>query len=147
MKLLRAAFVLFFVAPGVAVAAPSLVARDLPARSGTVARTPASFDLVGLHWQGRGPVCFPTQPAEGGWSAGRVSAQESDDLPDGSTAEAKRSRGWHLGSPFWVGRSQRIQYRLGPRVKRLRAFFVRTPLLAATRETAQPFATIAPGVI
>src|SRR3954454_4555907 len=147
MKLLRAAFVLFFVAPGVAVAAPSLVARDLPVRSGTVARAPASFDLVGLHWQGAGAVRFRTQHADGTWSAWRVSAPESDDLPDQSTPEAKRNRGWHLGNPFWVGRSQQIQYRLGPRVKRLRAFFVRTPLLSARPETVQPFATDAPGVI
>jgi hypothetical protein len=147
MKLLRAAFVLFFVAPGVAVAAPNLVARDLPARSGTVAQAPAAFDLVGLHWQGNGVVRFRAQRADGTWSRWHLSAPESDDLPDQGTPESKRSHGWNLGNPYWVGRSQRIQYRLGTRVKRVRAFFVRTPLLGGTPQHAQPFAANAPAII
>ena len=147
MKLLRAAFVLFFVAPGVAVAAPNLVARDLPARSGTVAQAPAAFDLVGLHWQGNGVVRFRTQRGDGTWSGWHLSAPESDDLPDRDTPESKRSYGWNLGNPYWVGRSQRIQYRLGARVRRLRAFFVRTPLLGGTPQHVQPFAANAPAII
>src|SRR5213078_869015 len=66
---------------------------------------------------------------------------------DRNTAEARRSRGWHLGNPFWVGRAERIQYRLGGRVKRLRAFFVRTPLLGGTLQHVKPFATNAPTII
>jgi hypothetical protein len=100
MKPLRAALVIFFAAPGVAVASPSLVARDLPAQSGLVAQAPSSFDLVGLHWRGNGVVRFRTQRADGAWSGWRLSAPEGDDLPDPNTAEARRMRGWHLGNPF-----------------------------------------------
>jgi hypothetical protein len=147
MKLFRAAIVLFFTAPGVAVASPSLVARDLPARSGVVAEAPTTFDLVGVHWQGSGVIRFRTQTADGTWSRWRLSAPESDDLPDRNTAEAKRSRGWHLGNPFWVGRSERIQYRLGAHVKRLRAFFVRSPLLGGTPQHVKRFTEDAPAIV
>ena len=147
MKLFRAVLVLFFAAPAVAVASPNLVARDLPARSDVVARAPNTFDLVGLHWKGSGAVRFRTQRADGTWSRWRLSAPESDDLPDRNTAEARRSRGWHLGNPFWVGRSEQIQYRLAGRVKRLRAFFVRSPLLGGTPQRVKPFAANAPTLI
>src|SRR5262249_24920081 len=147
LKLIRAAIVLFFAAPGAAFAAPSLLARDLPVHSGLVARAPETFDLVGLHWQGSGAVRFRTQRPDGTWSGWHVSAPESDDLPDRGTAEWRRSRGWHLGNPFWVGRSERIQYRMGAGVRRLRAFFVRTPLLGGTPQHVKPFATNVPPII
>jgi len=147
MKPLRAALAIFFAAPGVAVASPSLVARDLPARSGLVAQAPSAFDLVGLHWRGSGVVRFRTERADGTWSRWRLSAPEGDDLPDRNTAEARRMRGWHLGNPFWVGRSERIQYRLGGQVKRLRAFFVRSPLLGGTPQHVKAFAANAPPII
>jgi hypothetical protein len=147
MKLLRAVIVLFFAAPGAAFAAPSLLARDLPARSGLVAQAPEAFDLVGLHWQGSGAIRFRTQRPDGTWSGWHLSAPESDDLPDHGTAEWSRSRGWHLGNPFWVGRSERIQYRVGRGVTRLRAFFVRTPLLEGTPQHVRPFATNSPPII
>ena len=146
MKPFCAAIVLFFAAPGVAVASSSLVARDLPARSGVVAEAPAAFDLVGMHWRGSGVVRFRTQRADGTWSKWRLSAPE-DDLPDRNTAEGRRSRGWHLGNPFWVGRSERIQYRLGGHVQRLRAFFVRSPLLGGTPQHVKPFTENAPPII
>jgi hypothetical protein len=147
VKCLLAALAVFFAAPAVAVAAPSVVARDLSVRSGLVAQAPNAFDLVGLHWKGSGVVRFRTQRADGAWSKWRLSAPEGDDLPDRNTAEAKRGRGWHLGNPFWVGRSERIQYRVGNRVTRLRAFFVRTPLLGGTPQHVRPFAANAPTII
>jgi N-acetylmuramoyl-L-alanine amidase len=147
MKPLCAALVLFFTAPGAAVASPSLLSRDLPARSGVVAQAPSAFDLVGLHWQGSGVIRFRTQSADGTWSRWHLSAPESDDLPDRNTAEARRSRGWHLGNPFWVGRSERIQYRLGGPVKRLRAFFVRSPILGGSPQRVKPFTENAPPII
>jgi hypothetical protein len=147
VKFLPAALVVFFAAPAVAVAAPSVVARDLTVRSGLVAQAPNAFDLVGLHWKGSGAVRFRTQRPDGSWSRWRLSAPEGDDLPDSDTAEAKRSRGWHLGNPFWVGRSERIQYRVGDKVTRLRAFFVRSPLLGGTPQHVKPFAANAPTII
>jgi hypothetical protein len=147
VKLLPAAIVLLFAAPSVAWAAPSVVARDLNVRSGFVAQAPNAFDLVGLHWKGSGMVRFRTQRADGTWSTWRLSAPESDDLPDRGTAEARRDRGWHLGNPFWVGRSERIQYRLAGRVKKLRAFFVRSPLLGGTPQHVKPFTAGSPAII
>jgi N-acetylmuramoyl-L-alanine amidase len=148
MKLLRAALVLFFAAPGAAVASPaSLLARDLPARSGVSVEAPQRFDLVGLHWQGSGGIRFRTRSESGRWSAWRAAAPESDDLPDQNTAESRRSRGWHLGSPYWVGASDRIQYRLSGSVRRVRAFFVHSALQARTPPRAQPFEANAPAII
>jgi len=100
IAVLLAAIAVFFAAPATAVAAPSVAARDLSVRSGLVAQAPNAFDLVGLHWKGSGVVRFRTQRADGAWSKWRLSAPEGDDLPDRNTAEAKRSRGWHLGNPY-----------------------------------------------
>jgi N-acetylmuramoyl-L-alanine amidase len=147
VKFLPAAIVLFFAAPAVAVAAPSVVARDLSVRDGVVAQAPNAFDLVGLHWKGSGTIRFRTQRADGTWSRWQLSAPEADDLPDRGTPEARRSRGWHLGSPFWVGRSERVQYQLDGRVKKLRAFFVRSPLLGGTPEHVKPSTENAPPII
>ena len=145
MKVLRLSFLLFFAAPGVALASP-LVARELPVRSGAVARAPDRFDLVGLHWRGPGSVSFRTQSAAGRWSRWRVAAPESDDRPDRNTGEGRRSRGWHLGSPYWVGASDQIQYRFSGPVRRLRAFFVRSPLLQRV-PVAERFSAGAPAIV
>ena len=85
------------------------------------------FDLVGLHWRGAGSVQFRTRSTAGRWSGWRVAAPESEDLPDVDTAERKASGSWRLGNPYWVGRSDRIKYRLRGRVTRLRAYFVSSP--------------------
>jgi flagellar hook assembly protein FlgD len=145
MKVLRAALVLFFALPGAALAAPtSLFARELPARSNLVERTAEPFQLVGLHWQGSGSVRFRIQTTGGRWSAWRDAAAGEDDLPDRGTAEYRRMRGWHVGSPYWVGGADRIQYRLSGSVRRLRGFFVRSaatpspPLRALSFSAAQP---------
>src|SRR2546423_14204740 len=74
MKPFCAAIVLFFAAPGIAVASSSLVARDLPARSGVVAEAPAAFDLVGMHWRGTGPARLPTQRPRGTGGGGHPPA-------------------------------------------------------------------------
>ena len=147
MTPIRAALVLFFATPGVAWASPSLVARELPLRSGAVARAPQPFELVGLHWRGSGTIRFRTQSQSGRWSGWQLSAPESDDLPDRNTAEARRSRGWHLGNPFWVGASQRIQYRLSGPVRALRVYFVRTPLARSVTPRAEQFMTNSPAII
>jgi hypothetical protein len=111
--------------PAAAGAQASLVARDVPL---TGARTRAAstpeFDLVGVHWQGPGAVRFRTRAVGGGWSAWHPAAPEAEDLPDGP-----RGR-WRLGNPFWTGASDAIQYRLVGTVRRLRAYFVRSPTVA-----------------
>ncbi|MDQ2910162.1 MAG: N-acetylmuramoyl-L-alanine amidase, partial [Actinomycetota bacterium] len=53
-------------------------------------------------------------------------APEGDDLPDRGT-ERRASRGWRIGSPFWTGGAEAIQYRTSGRVTAVRAFFLRSP--------------------
>jgi N-acetylmuramoyl-L-alanine amidase len=148
MKVVRTAIVLFLAAPAAALAAPtSIVARDVPARSGVVQRAATHFDLVGLHWRGAGGVRFRTHRVDGRWSAWRAAAPENDDLPDRGTTEDKRMRGWHVGSPYWVGASDRIQYRLGRGVHRLRAYFVRSRVTRPARSHVQPFVAAQPSIV
>ena len=120
MRVAFAAAVAAGVCPTAALAAPAVVARDVPlgkARSLAQASSPR-FDLVGLHWQGPGSVRFRTRSVGGGWTTWRPAAPEADDLPDGGSGR------WHLGNPYWTGASDGIQYRLRGRVTRLRAYFV-----------------------
>ncbi len=130
-----------------ALASPTLEAHDL-AIGGTGAGVAAKrFELVGLHWQGTGAVRFRIQAASGRWSGWRVAAAESDDLPDANTPEGRRSRAWHLGSPYWVGPSERIQYRVTGDVRRLKGYFVRSGRGTAAPPKAATFQTNAPGII
>jgi N-acetylmuramoyl-L-alanine amidase-like protein len=123
---LLAAAVLAFAAPGAAGAGLSLAARELaPARSGTEVRV-ARFDLVGLHWRGSGSIRFRTRTLAGRWSAWHVGAPEDDDLPDRGT-EGRSRHDWRIGSPFWTGGADEIQYRTVGAVSRVRAYFVRSP--------------------
>jgi hypothetical protein len=122
MKPLLLALFLFVLAPSAAYGAPGgLVSRDV---STGVTRAPHRFDLVGLHWRGTGSVSFRTRSLAGRWSSWRNAAPE-DDGPDARTHEP-RGRGWNLGSPFWVGPSDRIQVRTFGRVGRVRAYYVRS---------------------
>jgi hypothetical protein len=116
-------------------------------------RAPASvsghrFDLVGLHWRGTGTVRFRTHAAGGSWSAWRDAAPEADDLPDAGTTEARRAGGWRLGSPWWVGNSDRIEYRLRGEVMRLRAYLVASPVESTVENAARaPASAAAPLIV
>ena len=127
MRPLRAALVALLAAPGVAHAATGeLVARELPLHGSRslYAQAPLRFELVGLHWRGSGRVSFRVRQDGGHWSAWQAAAPEND-LPDLGSAEARRSRGWHLGSPYWTGGADAIEYRTAQGVRRLRGYFVR----------------------
>jgi N-acetylmuramoyl-L-alanine amidase len=117
-------------APSAARAGVTLVQRELPvgSRSLAAAEAPARFDLVGLHWRGSGTVRFRTRSVGGRWSAWHVAAPEREDGPDAASAEARRTAGWHLGNPFWAGPSDRIEYRATGRIERLRGEFVSSPV-------------------
>jgi flagellar hook assembly protein FlgD len=122
MKPLVLAVFLFVLAPSAAYGATGgLAARNV---SGGVTRAPHRFELVGLHWRGSGSVSFRARSLSGRWSSWRNAAPE-DDGPDARTREPLR-RGWTLGSPFWVGTSDRIQVRTFGWVGRVRAHFVRS---------------------
>ena len=123
MKLLVAVLVALAL-PATARAEATLVTRELPLRGErTLASSQAvRFNLIGLHWRGPGPVLFRVR-GERGWSRWHRAAAEPDDLPDRGTAEARRSRGWRLGSPWWTGTADRVQVRTRGLVRRVRASF------------------------
>ena len=111
----------------------TIVQRDVPlgpTRSLASGQAPERFNLVGLHWQGQGTVRFRVRSLEGRWSEWVAAAPEAEDQPDVGTAERARTRQWRLGNPWWVGASDRIEYRRSGRVTRLRAFFVWSPSAA-----------------
>ena len=127
-------------APATAWATPAtIVSRDLPlggARTTAGVRAPHRFDLVGLHWQGSGTVLFRTRgarPAAG--ARGAPAAPEDEDRPDPRSTETRVRRGWRLGSPYWVGASDRIDYRTAGVVTRLRAWYVWSPVERSTERT------------
>ena len=126
MRTLLAAAAVALAAPGAAAGATlSLVSRDLAPHAGTPVRVDR-FDLVSVHWRGAGRVFFRTRRLAGGWSGWHRADPESDDLPDRGT-EGRATRGWRLGSPFWTGGADALQYRTAGRVTRVRAYFVRSP--------------------
>jgi hypothetical protein len=119
MKPFLLVLLLFALAPSAAFgAADGLAGRDV---APGVTRAPHRFDLVGLHWRGSGSVLFRTRSLTGHWTGWRDAAPE-DDGPDVRTHEP-RGGGWNLGSPFWVGPSDRIQVRTSGRVSRVRAYY------------------------
>jgi hypothetical protein len=139
VKVLSAAAALALASPASAHAAgPSatMVARDLPlagARTLAAAGAPSRFDLVGLHWQGRGRVWFRTRRLAGGWSGWQEA--DADTLPDRSSSEFALARRWHLGGLVWTGPSDRIAWRTSPSIHRLRAYYVWSPVVMIPART------------
>ena len=124
MGMLRVAAILFFLAPAAAWAGGHATIRMQEAPIGATRTTAASvapgqFDLVGLHWEGSGTVLFRTRSLEGRWSAWRPAAPE-DDRPNRGSPETRLRWSWREGSPYWVGASNMLGYRLVGRVRRLR---------------------------
>jgi hypothetical protein len=150
-SLLLALAVLVSVLPAPARAdAPraTLTVVDVPLHGARVlasARAPARFDLVGLHWQGRGTVVFRTHSSGGSWSAWHLASPEAEDVPDRGSAESAPSRGWRLGNPWWSGDSDGIAYRLRGEVRRLRAYLVRSP--AGVVAARSPSSASAPEIV
>ncbi len=135
MRTLRLAAALFFALPAAAWASAgnqaTIRSQDLPigvTRTTAAAAAPARFNLVAFHWQGTGTVSFRTHSLGGRWSSWHAAAPEAEDVPDPGSAESRPGRGWHLGNPYWVGSSDRIAYRLNGDVRRLRAWYVWSPV-------------------
>ncbi|HVM16115.1 MAG TPA: N-acetylmuramoyl-L-alanine amidase [Gaiellaceae bacterium] len=125
------AVALAYAAPAHAMPA-QIATHDVPlahvrAPASAAPRSLPRFNLVGLHWQGPGTVDFRTRSVAGRWSAWRPAAPEDGDRPDGVTTE-RSPAGWNVGSPWWTGASDRIEYRLRGDVRRLRAHFVWSPV-------------------
>lgn len=141
MRTLRLSLLLALAFPAAAQAEEAtIVSRDVPLagqRVLAVSKPPARFNLVGLHWRGPGAVQFRTRSLAGGWGAWADAAPEAEDLPDVGSDERPRAGGWRLGNPWWVGPSDRIEYRLRGRVTRLRSFFVWSPQSGVPARTLQ----------
>ena len=137
-----------FLLIGLALALPApaaaedatIVSRDVPLgsqRSLAVNKPVARFNLVGLHWRGPGAVQFRTRSLAGRWNGWMDAAPENEDQPDMGTDERARLAAWRLGNPWWVGPSDRIEYRLRGKVTRLRAYFVWSPQAGVPARTLQ----------
>ena len=117
----------------------TIVSRDVPLagqRALASSQPSTRFNLVGLHWRGPGSVQFRTRSLSGRWSAWNDAAPE-DDGPDTASNERSRLASWRLGNPWWVGDSDRIEYRLRGQVSRLRAHFVWSPTTNVPSRTLQ----------
>jgi hypothetical protein len=125
MRLLLVAAVLVLAFPGTAVSAGLVQQRDLTPQASVRALSPGTFELVGLHWRGKGTVKFRTRDAAGHWARWQLAAT-GDAGPDRGR-EDRAARGWHDGEPLWVGPSNAIQYRTVGLVTKVRAYFVRSP--------------------
>ncbi|MCP9486672.1 MAG: N-acetylmuramoyl-L-alanine amidase [Gaiellaceae bacterium MAG52_C11] len=117
----------------------TIVTRDVPVGAARVlaSTAPSRFDLVGVQWRGPGTVEFRTRSLDGRWSEWVDAAPEAEDRPDVGTSERARSGGWRLGNPWWVGPSDRIEYRRAGVVSRLRAHFVRSEVSYVPSRTLQ----------
>ena len=129
-----------------AVAAESVATLELAPND--VAAAPKRFTLAGVHWRGTGNVAFRTRSLAGRWSAWRPAAAEDHDGPDlGSPEDRLRRSGWRIGSPWWVGPSDRIQTRSTGTVSRVRAFLVRSPATRAPTRYRVPAITTTPRIV
>jgi hypothetical protein len=129
VKALAAAVLAVLAFPAAAWGEATIVTRELAVggqRTLAAASAPERFNLVGLHWRGPGRVQFRVRGASG-WSPWREAEAEPQDLPDRGTDEARRMRGWRIGSPWWTGGSDRLEVRTRGRVSRLRAHYVWSP--------------------
>ena len=84
------------------------------------------FTLAGVSWRGSGRVALRTRATGGRWSSWRPAAPEAEDGPDAGSSEQRRAA-WHLGNPFWVGPSDRLEARVAGKVTRVRAQLVWSP--------------------
>jgi hypothetical protein len=149
MRMLRVAAALLAAFPAVARAGDhaTISLQEVPigaTRTTAAAVAPGRFDLVGLHWVGSGTVLFRTRSIAGRWGTWEAAAPE-DDRPNRGSAETRLRRRWRLGSPYWVGPSDMLAYRLVGRVRRLRIWYVQS------RVSRSPLRTTAmagsPGIV
>jgi len=109
--------------------AASIWARDLPvgpARSLAGVAAARRFDLVGFHWRGSGTIRFRTRGLDGRWSGWQTADADDHVTPGGPEGGVARS--WRLGEPVWTGQADRLEYRVTGRIRRLRAFYVWSPV-------------------
>jgi hypothetical protein len=107
-----------------ALAAPSLAhagdvamrVQEIPLGQRTLAAVAPAirFNMLAVHWQGRGGVSYRVHRLHGRWSAWR--AVDDDARPDGGTGA------WRDGNLDWTGASDDVRFRTHGVVTRLRAY-------------------------
>ena len=123
----------------------SIRATDLtPHGTTTVAAAVQRFELVGVHWKGPGRVEVRTRTVRGVWSAWHDAIPGRADGPDSVAPEAATHRGWRIGSPEWVGASDRLEVRTRGRITDVRAWTIRSPAVLVPLRRA---ATAAPAIV
>jgi flagellar hook assembly protein FlgD len=148
---MRRHFALLFAFVAAAITAPAALGgaptgiTTLEGRSLEAGATARRFTLAGLHWRGSGRVLFRTRSLEGRWSAWRRAAPEDEDRPDRGSREARRRAAWRIGSPWWVGPSDRIETRTVGPVSRVRAYLIWSPEVRVPYRT--PAATEMPPIV
>jgi hypothetical protein len=108
--------------PGIARAATvrtpdvTMVSRDVPlaGRALQAAAAPLRFDMLGIHWQGKGGVAYRTRAVGGRWSSWRAVDA------DGPQTDPP----WHFGNLDWTGASDAVQFRTAKGVTHLRAYYL-----------------------
>jgi hypothetical protein len=137
--------------PELATAATtSLSTVDLELADGrrTLVERSGRFTLVGLNWQGSGKVMFRTRSTDGRWTRWRAAAPEDEDGPDVGTREGRKSSGWRVGNPWWVGPSNRLEIERIGRVGRVQAHLVWSPAIGVPlRAPSMRTATSMPAIV
>jgi hypothetical protein len=87
--------------------------------------------MVGVHWRGSGRVFLRTATANGDWSAWHDAAAEEGDAPEAPSPEGASTGGWTNGAPIWVGSADRVQLNVAGDVRRVRTFFLASPVTSA----------------
>jgi len=104
----------------------TMVSRDvaLGGRSLAAATAPIRFDMLGLHWQGRGSVAYRTHSPAGHWRAWMTA---DADLPQTKPP-------WHFGNLDWTGEADAVQFR-AKGITHLRAYYVSSKVTSAPRRS------------
>lgn len=137
--------------PGIAQAAPAsslttVRSHEVSVRGGRslAAVSPrVSFDLVGVHWQGRGSLDVRVRAVGGRW--GPWLAVDGDDGPDPGTAEGRTRGSWRVGEGLWVGPSTRFEVRTRGDVRRARVWTVKSRISRVPMRS--PSATTRPAIV
>ena len=124
---LLAALVLALAAPASASAGlVTMHVRDVPLthqRSLASAVSPRPFNMLAVHWLGRGSVEYRTRASSGHWRPWRTA--DSDD----------RTGIWHDGALDWTGPSSSAAFRVRGDVRRLRSYELESRVASAPVRT------------
>ncbi len=128
-----------------ALGEPAVTVVELNGTGRSLASSGQQFTLAGVHWKGSGRVVFRTRSIGGDWTGWQPAAPEDEDGPNPRSLEARGRTGWHVGNPWWVGPSDRIEVKRVGSVGRIRAFLVWSP--PSDAPLRRPAATSEPSIV